>query len=116
MDLYHVWFDLAPGAPDLEVCEAARGYLEALRVQGRIHGFRITRRKLGLGPRELGEFHVLIEVEGLAQLDQAFTAVSARADPIEGLHAAVNQRVRRLCFALYRDFPDPHRKHGEERF
>jgi len=116
MDLYHVWFDLKPGAPDLEVCEAARAYLEMLRGQGSIHGFRITRRKLGLGPRGIGEFHVMIEVESLAQLDRAFAAVSTRADPIEGLHAAVNQRVQGLTFALYRDFPDPQRKRGEERF
>ncbi|HVP29241.1 MAG TPA: DUF6614 family protein [Myxococcota bacterium] len=116
MDLYHVWFDLKPGASDLEVCDAVRSYLGALREEGKIHGFRVTRRKLGLGPRELGEFHVTIETEGLAQLDAAFVAVSARTNPIEGLHAEVNQRVRNLAFALYRDFPDPQRKHGEERF
>jgi len=116
MDLYHVWFDLRPGARDLEVCDATRAYLETLRAEGRIRGFRITRRKLGLGPDGIGEFHVMIEVDGLAQLDQAFQAVSTRNDPIEGLHAAVNQRVQGLRFALYRDFPDPHRRRGEERF
>ena len=116
MDLYHVWFDLLPGERDLEVCRAVETYLGALREQGEIEGFRLTRRKLGLGPPDLGEFHVAIEVGDLAQLDRAFQQVSTRADPIEGLHAAVNQRVRNLRFALYRDFPDPQRQQGDERF
>lgn len=116
MDLYHVWFDLKPGTGDLEVCDAIRAYLESLRSNGQIHGFRITRRKLGLGPSGIGEFHVMIEVNGLAQLDQAFATVSTRDDPVEGLHAAVNQRVQGLSVALYRDFPDPHRRRGKERF
>jgi hypothetical protein len=64
----------------------------------------------------VGEFHVTIEVRDLAQLDGAFRAVSERAEPVEGLHAAVNQSVRNLTFALYRDFPDAHRKRGQERF
>ena len=58
----------------------------------------------------------MIEVEDLAQLDRAFTAVSERANPVESLHAAVNQSVSGFRAALYRDFPDPHRRHGEERF
>jgi len=30
--------------------------------------------------------------------------------------AAVNQLVSSFQSALYRDFPDPHRKRGEEKF
>ena len=52
----------------------------------------------------------------LAQLDDAFVAVSTRAEPIEELHAAVNQVARNLRFALYRDFPDPQRTRSAERF
>lgn len=35
---------------------------------------------------------------------------------VEELHAAVNQAACDLTFALYRDFPDPHRKRGSEKF
>jgi hypothetical protein len=58
----------------------------------------------------------VIEVAGLAQLDRAFATVSTRAGPIGGLHAAVNQKVRNLRAALDRDFPDPQRVRGEEKF
>ncbi len=116
MDLYHSGFNLRPGVRDTELCDALASYLGALQARGDIAGYRVTRKKLALAPADLGEFHVVIEVEGLAQLDRAFTGASERSNPIEGLHAAVNQRVCDFRAALYRDFPDPHRKRGDETF
>ena len=116
MDIYHVWCDLKTGVSDLEFTSAAETYLRSLVDDGRMTSFRITRRKLGLGLPELGEFHLMLEFEGLAQLDEAFTQVSSRSDPVEAFHHAVNARVSDVRFALYRDFPDKQRKTGEERF
>jgi hypothetical protein len=116
VDIYHVWCDLKPGITDTQFAEQLGAYLGNLKAEGLIEGWRLTRRKLGLGTPMLGEFHVMIELTGLAQLDQAFGRVAARAEPIEGLHFAVNSLVRNAQFALFRDFPDPVRKHGEERF
>jgi hypothetical protein len=116
MDQYHIWCNLRPGVSDTEFAVAVQHYLGSLQAEGRIESFRLSRRKLGLGPERLGEFHVVLEVRDLAQLDEAFRAVSERAGPLEGLHAAVNQKARDLTFALYRDFPDAHRRHGEEAF
>lgn len=116
MDLYHIWCDLKPGVRDTTFVDAIDKYLGNLRDGGLIETFRVTRRKLGLGAPGLGEFHVWIETRDLAQLDAAFTRVSSRADPVEGFHHGVNSLVENTVFALYRDFPDPHRQHGEERF
>jgi hypothetical protein len=116
MDYYHTWFDLKPGTSDVEFASALERYLGKLRADGRIAGYTLSRRKLALGGDGLGEFHAVIEVEDLAQLDRAFATVSERANPIESLHAAVNQQVATFRAALYRDFPDPHRKCGEEKF
>ncbi|HEY8121907.1 MAG TPA: DUF6614 family protein, partial [Myxococcota bacterium] len=91
-------------------------YLGALAQRGEIASYRILRRKLALGIPEVGEFLVIIEAENLAQLDRAFASVSTRSGPIEALHAAVNQRVRDLRAGLYRDFPDPQRVRGGEKF
>lgn len=57
-----------------------------------------------------------MEFADLGQLDRAFAEVSTRRDPVEGLHHAVNSKIARVSFALYRDFPDPQRHHGQERF
>lgn len=116
MDHYHVWCNLRRDAEDVAFCEQVDAYLGALREQGLIEGHRVTRRKLGLGPPELGEFHIVIDVRDLAQLDRAFESVSTRSGAIEGLHARVNQLARDLTFALYRDFPDAGRVRGEEQF
>jgi hypothetical protein len=116
VDIYHVWCDLKPGIGDLAFGEQVAGYLGHLRDQGLIAGWRLTRRKLGLAPPALGEFHLMIEVRDLAQLDAAFQRVAGRREPVEGLHFGVNSLVQNASFALYRDFPDPVRHQGEERF
>jgi hypothetical protein len=116
MDVYHIWFNLKDGVRDLEFATAARAYLDRLRTDGRLAGYRITRCKLGLAPPNLREWHIALDFENLSQLDQAFAAAAARTEPIESLHQAVNSSVRDVFFALYRDFPDPHRTSGEEKF
>jgi hypothetical protein len=116
MTVYQGFFDLKPGTGDLEFAAAVEGYLGRLKQEGLIESWRLLRRKLGLGPPELGEFQLLMEFADLGQLDRAFAEVSTRRDPVEGLHHAVNAKIARVSFALYRDFPDPQRRQGEERF
>lgn len=116
MDLYHVWGDLKPGMDDVQFAINLKGFLGRLREQGKIASFRITRRKLGLGPPDLGDFHIMIETKDMAQLDAAFQHVATRAGEVEQQHFAVNSMVQNVRFALYRDFPDPVRETGEEEF
>ncbi len=116
MDIYHAWCNLKDGVKDTDFTDNVHAYLGHLKQEGMIAAYRLTRRKLGFGAPGLPEFNIMIEVEGLAQLDQAFGHVASRADPAEGLHHAVNSLVTDAVFALYRDFPDPVRKRGEEKF
>ena len=90
--------------------------MEHLVAENKIASWRLMRRKLGLGPKEMGEFHLMIEVEGLAQLDEAFSMAASRSGAAETLHHGVNSKIADVKFALYRDFPDPVRKTGEELF
>ena len=116
MDVYHIWFNLKDGVRDAEFADAARAYLDHLKAGGMIATYRITRRKLGLGHPNLPEWHITLDFENMAQMDRAFDRVSSRADPAESFHHAVNSKVRDIFFALYRDFPDPQRVRGEEKF
>ena len=116
MDIYHAWCDLKPGVSDLAFAENVASYMGHLKEQGLIESWRLTRRKLGFGPPGLGDFNLMIEVKNLAQLEQAFTRVAGRKEPVEGVHFGVNSLAQNVTFALYRDFPDPFRHHGEERF
>lgn len=114
MDVYEISVDLQPGVSDLDFAAAVEDYLGSLAAQDLIASWRLLRRKLGFGSGS--EFKVLIETRDLAQLDAAFRHVSARTQPVEGLHHGVNSLVTNFAAALYRDFPDPHRIHGEEQF
>lgn len=114
MDVYEIQVDLRPGVRDTELVTALEAYLGQLAADGRIESWRLLRRKLGLGAG--GEFKVLIETQDLAQLDAAFQQVSSRTEPTESAHHGVNSLVVNFQAGLYRDFPDPHRERGDERF
>ena len=116
MNTYHVWCDLKPGVSDITFSGKLDAYLGHLKANGLINGWRLTRKKLGLAPPSLGEFHVMIDVKDLAQLDAAFDSVASRKEPVEGFHFGANSLVLNATFALYRDFPDPVRHRGDERF
>jgi hypothetical protein len=116
MDVYHIWCTLKYDVGDLEFAAAVRGYFEHLKGAGLCAGFRLTRRKLGLGPAHLPEWHISLDFDSLSQMDIAFARVSSRTDPTESFHHAVNSKVKEVFFALYRDFPDPNRVAGQEKF
>lgn len=109
MDHYHLWFGLRSGAKDTDLVEAIRAMLGHMRERGLIEDYAIQRRKLGLGPSAIGEWHVDIATRDLAQLQEAFDEVTPRSGKVEKLHAAVWSKVEGLQTALYRDFPDANR-------
>lgn len=109
MDWYHIWCDLKPGVKDMDLVAAVRGMLGYMSEKGLIDSFSLQRRKLGFGPREIGEWHIAIATKDLAQLDQAFNYVTPRTGEMERLHAAVWSKVDNFQSALYRDFPDANR-------
>src|SRR5262245_5648537 len=106
MDVYHIWCDLKDSRQDKEFAAAVGAYLDHHKAGGRLEAWRLTRRKLGLGPDALGEFHIMIETRDLAQLELAFKAAAERAGEVEKLHANVYSRVTNAKFGLARDFPD----------
>lgn len=116
MDIYHVWCDLKPGVRDADFVQDVRQYLDTLKSNQQLIGYRITRAKLGLKPPQLRDFHITLDFQDLAQLQTAFDKAASRADPIESLHHAVNSKVDNIFFALYRDFPDETRVYGQEKF
>mmetsp|Transcript_18272 Transcript_18272/g.39547 ORF Transcript_18272/g.39547 Transcript_18272/m.39547 type:complete len:126 (+) Transcript_18272:42-419(+) len=125
MNVYQGFFNLKPGVKDIDFSKALKAYMEYLMAEGDLKSWRLLRRKLGLfsgmggggdAGNGSGEFHLLMEFDSLDGLDRAFSAVATRSGKVEELHANVNQCVDQISFSLYRDFPDPVRKEGEEVF
>lgn len=113
MDIYHICCNLKAGQNDLEFVEHVQAYFEHLRQESSLKHYRITRKKLGLAPSELLEFHIMLEFENLSDIDAGFNHVATRSGKVESFHHAVNGKVRDVKFALYRDFPDAVRESGE---
>ncbi len=116
MDIYHVWCDLKPGVRDMQFHAAVVRCMDHFRGENLIESWRLTRRKLGFGPKELGEWHLMIELRDLRQLEDAFQRMASRSDPEETQHHGMNALVINATFGLTRDFPDASRRRGEERF
>ncbi|GMV25864.1 MAG: hypothetical protein AMXMBFR58_18950 [Phycisphaerae bacterium] len=114
MQYYEMWFNLIDSRRDLEFARAVDAYLGHLKAQGRIEGWRLTRRKFGFGPPELGEFNITVWTTDLAQLDRAFDLVATRSGEVEQLHRPVYSMVKDFKSALFRDFPDPQRVNSEQ--
>jgi hypothetical protein len=107
MDIYHIWFNLKDGIRDSEFAESTGGYLDHLKGEGALVGYRITRCKLGLGPPQLPQWRITLDFENMAQMDKAFDRVSSRAGPIESLHHAVNSKCRTCSSRFIAIFPIP---------
>lgn len=106
MDIYHIWVNLRDSRRDLEFARAVDAYLGHLKSEGSLEGWRLTRRKLGFGPAELGEFHIQVFARDMGQLELAFSRAATRAGEVERLHASVYSMVTDFRSALYREFPD----------
>lgn len=107
MNYYDIWCNLRDTRSDVAFAKNLSAFLDHLQSQGLLEGWTLTRRKLGFGPAELGEFHIRIACKDLAQLDEAFGTMSRRTGETETLHAKVFSMVTDFRSGLYRDFPDP---------
>ena len=110
MDHYLIWINVRESRRDLEFVENVNAYLGYLQNNNELESFTITRRKLGWGPAELGEFMIDIRVENMAKLEDIFQHVATRSGEVESLHTAVFSMVTDFKSALYRDYPDPVRE------
>ena len=110
MDHYLIWVNLRDSSRDLEFVNNVNAYLGYLKARGELESFSLSRKKLGFGPAELGEFMIDIQVADMAALEAVFQRVATRSGEVEGLHSAVFSMVTDFRSGLYRDFPDTVRK------
>ena len=107
-DIYHIWADKKKGISDLDFANNMRKFLQHLVNEGKMNSFRITRMKLGFRSiADLPEWHMIMEFNNMAQLDEAFGRVIPRKGQLEKEHVSFNKFVEdNIQHALYRDWPD----------
>lgn len=109
MNLYHCSIDLRDNAKAVAFAVAIEAWMEHLKSNNKIVGWRLFRRKLGFGAPKARDFLLEVEVEDLTQLDQAFRFTASMDEDVEALYTSVHQMVGEVDIALYRSFPDPER-------
>ena len=107
-DIYHIWADKKKSISDLDFANNMRKFLQHLVDEGKVNSFRITRMKLGFRSiQDLPEWHMMMEFDNMAQLDEAFGRVIPRKGQLEKEHISFNKFVENnIQHALYRDWPD----------
>ena len=107
-DIYHIWADKKKGISDLDFANNMRKFLQHLVDEGKMNSFRITRMKLGFRSiQDLPEWHMMMEFDNMAQLEEAFARVVPRKGELEKEHVSFNKFVEdNIQHALYRDWPD----------
>lgn len=109
MNLYHCSIDLKDGTKALAFANAVELWMDYLKERGKIKDWRLLRRKLGLAADSCRDFLLEVEVEDLAQLDQAFRTLEEKDEEVERLYFNVNALIANSEIGLYRPFPDPER-------
>ena len=109
MNLYTCAIDLKDDAKALVFANALGEWMGYLQRRGTILNWRLMRRKLNLASDCHRDFLLEIEVEDLAQLDQAFRLTGTHDEEIETLYRNVNTLIAAAEFGLYRPYPDPER-------
>lgn len=109
MNLYCCMITLKDEAKALLFAKALDDWMAHLQSAGVISDWRLLRRKLNLAADAYRDFLLEIEVEGLAQLDDAFRLTGTHDDDVAEKHRAVNDLIATAEFALYRPYPDMER-------
>jgi hypothetical protein len=108
MDIYHIWADKEESISDKEWVANMRSFLDHLVNEGKMESYRITRCKMGFRSiQDLPEWHIMMEFNNMAQMDEAFNRVAPLEGELEVKHKSFNQFVSgNIQHALFRDWPD----------
>ena len=109
MNLYHCFIELKDDAKALAFAQALERWMDRLKAEDAIRGWRLMRRKLNLASDGHGDFMLEVEVDDLGQLDRAFRLAGRHDDEVGGLHGQVHAMIGSARFALYRPYPDDER-------
>ena len=83
-DIYHIWANKKKGISDKDFANGMQNFLQQLQEEGKMISFRITRCKLGFRSiQDLPEWHIMMEFNNMAQLDEAFTTAVPQQGELE---------------------------------
>lgn len=94
MDIYHIWANKDKGISDNTWIKNMEGFLQHLVDEKKMESYRITRCKMGFRSIDsLPEWHIMMEFNNMAQLEEAFQRVAPLEGELEDKHKSFNQFV-----------------------
>lgn len=110
MNLYHCLIELRSEARALAFAAAVESWMSYLAAQGLVSGWRLMRRKFGLGSAAHTDFLLEIELPDMATLDNAFTLLAQADDQALRRYDQMHQMIAEVQVGLYRPYPDPEQR------
>ena len=105
MDIYHIWADKKGDITDSQWVSNMKKFLQQLVDEGKMISFRVTRCKMGFRSLDIPEWHIMMEFNNMAQLEEAFQRVAPLEGELEDKHRSFNQFVGdNIQHAYYRDW------------
>lgn len=107
MDIYHIWANKTGDISDLDWVANMTSFLEHLVSEGKMESYRITRCKMGFRSiADMPEWHIMMEFNDMAQLENAFQRVAPLEGELENKHRSFNQFVGAdIQHAYFTDWP-----------
>ena len=90
---YHIFFTPKPGVADAQVVSLAREFLETLKSEKKIYGYRILHVTNPASFRELPRFQAIVDYEFQQDLDDSFTFMRPPQKLKEGAHGKLLEQV-----------------------
>ena len=107
MNLYHCLVELKSEARALAFAAAVECWMAYLQGAGLVSGWRLLRRKFGLGSGGHSDFLLEIELLDMAALDRAFSALATADQQAARRYDQMHQMIASVQVGLYRPYPDP---------
>lgn len=107
MTVYHCMIELRSGTRAMGFAAAAGAWMGHLKDAGIIRDWRLLRRKFGLASARHTDFILEIEVEGLAELEEAFQRLGREDQDSDRRYDQLHQMIGDVSIGLYRPYPDP---------
>jgi hypothetical protein len=107
MNLYHCLIELQQDSRALAFAKATDTWMTHLKDRHLISGWRLMRRKFGLASGRHSDFLLEIEIDGMAALDAAFSALAMADDDATRHYEQMHKMIATVEVGLYRPYPDP---------
>jgi hypothetical protein len=100
---YHIFFTPKPDVTDTQIISSAREFLETLKSEEKIHGYRILHVTNPASFQALPRFQAVVDYESQQALDDSFAFMRRSQKMKEGAHGRLMEQVMEFKMSFTKD-------------